>query len=90
MLFSFSLKKLFYFSDSIGHRSTFETISVIEFIGDLQATGSSSGHYKCDVKDKNQQSWFRTNDNAKPIAIDENEVSKQGYVVLMRKKADHF
>ena len=59
---------------------------MIEYIGDMQATGSS-GHYKCDVKDKSQNSWFRTNDNTKPIAIDENDVSKQGYIILMRKKA---
>ena len=38
-------------------------------MGNLQSTGSSSGHYRCDVKNNNL--WFRTNDNTIPILIDE-------------------
>ena len=72
------------FRDFHGTTGCFETIAVIEFMGNLQSTGSSSGHYRCDVKNNNL--WFRTNDNSIPILIDEDEVSKQGYVILLKKK----
>ena len=54
-------------------------------MGSLQSPSSSSGHYRCDIKDPKSKSWFRTNDNTKPIQIEEEDVSKQGYIVLLTK-----
>ena len=47
----------------------------------------SSGHYKCDVKDKESGHWFRTNDNATPLIINKDHVSNLPYVVLYKKKS---
>ena len=52
--------------------ATYETIAVIEFVGNVD----SSGHYKCDVKDKESGHWFRTNDNAIPQIMKKENVSK--------------
>ena len=60
--------------------------SVVEFIGQLLPSGFSNGHYRCDVKDSTSNKWFRTNDDGIPISIDEADVSKQGYAILMRKR----
>ena len=55
-------------------------------MGSLQSPSSSSGHYRCDIKDPKSKSWFRTNDNTTPTQIEEEDVSKQGYIVLLTKK----
>ena len=69
--------------DNFGVLATYETIAVIEFMGNVD----SSGHYKCDVKDKESGHWFRTNDNATPLIINREHVSNLPYVVLYKKKS---
>ena len=71
------------FRDNSGVLATYETIAVIEFVGNVD----SSGHYKCDVKDKESGHWFRTNDNATPLIMNEENVSKLPNVVLYKKQA---
>ena len=71
------------FRDNSGVLATYETIAVIEFVGNVD----SSGHYKCDVKDKESGHWFRTNDNAIPQIMKKENVSKLSYVVLYKKKS---
>ena len=63
----------------------YEPISVIDFQGSLARTGESHGHYTCDVKDVNTNTWYRTNDNCNPIRIQSDDVSKHGYVVLYKR-----
>ena len=63
--------------------------SVIQFNGTLSRTGNSQGHYTCDVKARDSNSWFRTNDNSAPMPLNVNEVSQNGYVVLYKKILDY-
>ena len=74
-----------WFRDSNGKRGSFETVSIIEYDGKLHSAGTSFGHYLCDVKDPYTKSWYRTNDNSKPRLLEEDDVSKQGYILLLKK-----
>ena len=71
-----------------GNDSWYEPISVVEHLGTLTTSGQSSCHYRCDVLEKKSRQWFRTNDDSNPISIGSQEVSKQGYAILFRKKMD--
>ena len=61
---------------------------MIDYRGSLAASGESQGHYTCDVKDVKTNEWYRTNDNANPVHIRNNDVSKHAYVVLYKCKVD--
>ena len=74
-----------FFRDKADHVTKYEPVSIIEFRGRLNAAGTSSGHYICDLKDKKSGMWYRTNDNNDPIQIDEINISKSAYVVLYNK-----
>ena len=65
----------------------YEAVSIIEFRGSVDATGNSNGHYICDILEQNSKTWFRTNDNAEPLSIEVEDVSKQGYVILYKLKS---
>ena len=71
--------------DEGGFQTWYEPISVIEYQGRLTRTGVSQGHYICDIKDVNTNTWFRTNDNQDPVQIRSSSVSKKGYVVLFKR-----
>ena len=73
-----------HFRDTFGTMTTYEAIAVIEFDGSLRLDGESHGHYKCDVKDKEGNSWFR-NDNRTPVSIEVGNVTKLAYVVLYKR-----
>ena len=78
--------QLFYIlRDEGGFQTWFEARAVIEYSGRLTSTGESRGHYFCDVKDKQTNSWFRTNDNSNPVKIGIAEVSKNGYAFLFQR-----
>ena len=77
------------FRDTFGTMTTYEAIAAIEFDGALRLDGQSHGHYKCDVKDKESKSWFRTNDNRTPVSIDTENVTRLPYVVLYKRCPDH-
>ena len=55
-------------------------------MGHVRSDGESEGHYVCDVKCKADQSWYHTNDNHYPVPILTNDVTKNGLVILYRKK----
>ena len=63
----------------------YEPVSVIEYQGHVSSQGESAGHYICDIKERLTKRWFRTNDNEKPISIDEDRVSQLAYVILYKK-----
>ena len=65
--------------------ATYKAVSVLEFRGSINSSGESQGHYICDVQDKSTTSWFRTNDNSFPISINQDQVSKKAYVVLLKR-----
>ena len=73
----------FHFRDAHGCNGWYNPIGVIEHTGHLQASGTSQGHYVCDVKEKRTNLWYKTNDDSYPIQIDVTEVSKHAYAILL-------
>ena len=73
------------FRDSCNSGSYYDAIAVIEFKGELNDYQESRGHYICDVKDKASNSWFRTNAKCDLVPIHVDDVSKYGYVILLKK-----
>ena len=63
----------------------YEAISVIEFKGSINAFGESHGHYICDLQEAISNSWFRTNDNHYPVPINQDQVTSNAYVILMKR-----
>ena len=73
------------FRDNSGTQSFYEAIALIEHQGQMTSDGEGQGHYVCDIKTKNNH-WYRTNDNNLPVAIKEENVTKNSLVVLYKKK----
>ena len=48
--------------------------------------GEGQGHYRCDVKEKDTQTWYQTNDNNHPVPISIDNVTKMAVVVLYSKR----
>ena len=71
--------------DEEGFQDWYEPISVIEYDGRLSPTGESAGHYTCDIKENISKNWYRTNDDCAPLQIRISDVSKYGYVVLLKR-----
>ena len=73
------------FRDNSGNLSSYEAISIIEFQGRINEVGDSQGHYICDIQEQTSKCWFRTNDNSYPVRINKDQVTKNAYVVLLKK-----
>ena len=73
------------FRDASGCSGWYKPIAIIEHTGNLQTSGTSTGHYVCDVKERRTNHWYRTNDDSYPIEIDVTEVSKQAYSILFMR-----
>ena len=71
--------------DTRGSVSGYEAIGVIEFQETLTRAGVSQGHYICDIKNKETNLWFRTNDNRDPFQIGTTQVSRKASAVLFRR-----
>ena len=69
----------------MGVLTKYEAIAVVIFTGRVDSFGQSHGHYTCDVKDKETNTWFRTNDSTDPVPIESKDVSKIPYVVLYNR-----
>ena len=76
----------YYLRDGSRSEGEFEALAVIEHKGNMTDDGDGQGHYICDVKCKESNSWFRTNDNADPLPISHQDVTKYGVVILYKKK----
>jgi hypothetical protein len=50
----------------------------------MTTDGDAQGHYICDVKWKESETWFRTNDNMIPIPILSQNVTKNAVVILYK------
>ena len=59
---------------------------MIEHHGSMTQDGEGQGHYICDVKCIKSNKWFRTNDNDVPMPISVDHVTKNGVVILYKKK----
>jgi hypothetical protein len=66
----------------------YQAVSIIEFEGSIDFAGQSQGHYICDVQEQSSKFWFRTNDNCYPIPILLEAVSKNAYVILLKRTDD--
>ena len=71
-----------------GHEANYEAISIIKFKGTLNSLGQSQGHYICDIQEKSSKVWFRTNDNCFPEPILLEDVSRNAYVILLKRSVD--
>ena len=71
-----------------GDEAEYQAISIIEFEGSLDSAGQSQGHYVCDVEEQSSKSWFRTNDNCYPVPILLEDVSRNAYVILLKRADD--
>ena len=84
------LNNLFYnffiFRDKNGNQSVFQPIAVIEHLGKISKSGSSYGHYICDVKQHLTNQWYRTNDSTDPVQLGSADVSNCGYIILYSRK----
>ena len=76
---------IFPFRDGYGNTASYDAISIIEFRGSINNSGQSQGHYICDLQEQRSRYWFRTNDNRDPVKINKDEVTKNAYVVLMKR-----
>ena len=72
--------------DSENRPQTYMPISIIEHEGSFLSSKTSQGHYTCDVKSIETNNWYRTNDEFVPQLIQQNQVTKKGYVILYKKK----
>ena len=70
--------------DSENESKTYSPIAVVEHEGRVTKSGNSEGHYVCDVK--NEENWYKTNDESIPKLIPKNKVTKYGYVILYKRK----
>ena len=69
----------------MGVVTKYEAIAVAVFAGRVDNLGQSHGHYTCDVKEKQSNTWFRTNDSTNAVSIEAKDVSKLPYVVLYKR-----
>lgn len=60
-------------------------MAIIEHQGQMTQDGEGQGHYICDVKNLEDQNWYRTNDNKNPVQISVGNVTKNAVVVLFHK-----
>jgi hypothetical protein len=71
-----------------GDEADYQAISIVEFEGSINSAGQSQGHYICDVQEQSSKVWFRTNDNCLPVPILLEDVSKNAYVILLKRSVD--
>ena len=74
------------FRDKSRSVANFEALAVIEHQGNITRDGEGQGHYLCDIKSSKTNTWFRTNDNNVPLPISIDNVTKNGVVILYKKK----
>ena len=70
--------------DSQGNEGTFKTICIVEHTGVLYQDGRSSGHYTADVFNNVTSSWWRTSDNERPVPLSTSDVTKKGFIYLLK------
>ena len=79
------VKKSLTLKDIKNTKCYFEPVAIIEHEGFMNKDGSSFGHYRAEVKTKSKK-WYRTSDDSLPELIQEDKITKQGYIFLFRNK----
>ena len=74
------------FRDWDGSEANFSPCAIVEHKGHMLDDRETSGHYICDIEDKQTGQWFRTNDNQIPVQIDLESVTKKPVVIMFRKQ----
>ncbi len=77
--------KLVDMKGTVGH---FKPLAIIHHSGNVVGQ-STQGHYRADVKNKDNQDWYRTSDNEPPQQLMKNGLTNMGYIFLY-KKVDAF
>ena len=73
--------------DSESVPRVYSPLSVIHHRGGIGDENASARHYMCDVRNKDDKTWYYTSDASEPKKISPKDVTKKPYVVLyMRKK----
>ena len=73
----------------ISHSDTpliYEFIGLVKFIGEVSAYGAFKGHYIANIKTL-ENTFYRTDDSRTPRLLAKSEVSKQGFIVLFKRKS---
>ena len=70
--------------NAVNGMDKFEAVAIVEYKGNISNTGTSQGHYTCDIKYPHSQLWYRTNDSTIPFPIQLKNVSKYPYVILYK------
>ena len=70
---------------TIGH---FKPLAIIHHSGNVVGQ-TTQGHYRADVKNNDDQNWYRTSDNEPPQQLMRNGLTNMGYIFLY-KKVDAF
>ena len=74
-----------FFRDESGSVCCYMPIAVIEHQGQMTFDCEGQGHYVCDVRDINTQTWYKTNDNDNPMPVSKTNGTKSAIVVLYGK-----
>jgi hypothetical protein len=72
--------------DINGEYAMFSPIAIIHHSGNVRGD-TTQGHYRADVKNKEENCWYRTSDNDPPENLSDKGLTKMGYIFLYKKSA---
>ena len=62
--------------------------SIFQHSGGIEHNVRSARHYMCDVKNIQDNKWYHTSDSTEPRVLRKNQVTKNGFIVLYKRKSD--
>ena len=71
--------------DSNGNSANFQLLSVIHHSGNVVVQAETRGHYYADVKNVNNDNWYRTSDSNQPEDLSNKRLTENGYIYLLKK-----
>ena len=74
--------------DSNNCPRTYTPLSIIQHSGGIEHNVRSARHYMCDVKNIQDNKWYHTSDSTEPRVLRKNQVTKNGFIVLYKRKSD--
>ena len=74
--------------DSNNHPRVYTPLSIIYHQGGVEHDVRSVRHYMCDLKDVKNDKWFHTSDASEPKLLKTQQVTKNGFIVLYKRKAE--
>jgi hypothetical protein len=70
--------------DIKGTLGQFKPMAIIHHSGNVVGQ-TTQGHYRADVKNKDDHNWYRTSDNEPPQQLATNGLTNMGYIFLYKK-----